>query len=166
MIIWSVVLRTLSVMDSMYQHSMTLPGTVNSVFYSSVHLWRYRGGYPALTEVMNKLRQNKVRTRFIECADESVKPVDWCLFTGRSSRSTGRSGVRCCCLAGTSFSWSSVSGTSLFPERVQTSTSSDPTSSGWGSSYHVILQNWAWHTLVFVYLKKKSTQYLAYVNTC
>lgn len=25
-----------------------------------VHLWRYRGGYPALTEVMNKLRQNKV----------------------------------------------------------------------------------------------------------
>lgn len=26
----------------------------------SVHLWRYRGGYPALTEVMNKLRQNKV----------------------------------------------------------------------------------------------------------
>uniref|UniRef100_A0A673BTH7 Nipsnap homolog 2 n=1 Tax=Sphaeramia orbicularis TaxID=375764 RepID=A0A673BTH7_9TELE len=26
----------------------------------AVHLWRYRGGYPALTEVMNKLRQNKV----------------------------------------------------------------------------------------------------------
>lgn len=25
-----------------------------------MHLWRYRGGYPALTEVMNKLRQNKV----------------------------------------------------------------------------------------------------------
>jgi len=25
----------------------------------AVHLWRYRGGYPALTEVMNKLRQNK-----------------------------------------------------------------------------------------------------------
>lgn len=25
-----------------------------------VHLWRYRGGYPALTEVMNKLKQNKV----------------------------------------------------------------------------------------------------------
>lgn len=27
---------------------------------SAVHLWRYRGGYPALTEVMNKLRQNEV----------------------------------------------------------------------------------------------------------
>lgn len=25
-----------------------------------VHLWRYRGGYPALTEVMNKLKHNKV----------------------------------------------------------------------------------------------------------
>lgn len=30
----------------------------------SVHLWRYRGGYPALTEVMNKLRQNKVNAAF------------------------------------------------------------------------------------------------------
>lgn len=29
---------------------------------SPVHLWRYRGGYPALTEVMNKLKQNKVQT--------------------------------------------------------------------------------------------------------
>ncbi|KAK1790127.1 hypothetical protein P4O66_013966, partial [Electrophorus voltai] len=25
----------------------------------AVHLWRYRGGYPALTEVMNKLKNNK-----------------------------------------------------------------------------------------------------------
>ncbi|MGH0184242.1 UNVERIFIED_CONTAM: hypothetical protein FKN15_014322 [Acipenser sinensis] len=25
----------------------------------AVHLWRYDGGYPALTEVMSKLRQNK-----------------------------------------------------------------------------------------------------------
>uniref|UniRef100_A0A8C1V6L5 Nipsnap homolog 2 n=1 Tax=Cyprinus carpio TaxID=7962 RepID=A0A8C1V6L5_CYPCA len=25
----------------------------------AVHLWRYRGGYPALTEVMNKLKSNK-----------------------------------------------------------------------------------------------------------
>uniref|UniRef100_A0A6D2XIJ7 Nipsnap homolog 2 n=1 Tax=Takifugu rubripes TaxID=31033 RepID=A0A6D2XIJ7_TAKRU len=25
----------------------------------AVHLWRYRGGYPALTEVMNKLKQNQ-----------------------------------------------------------------------------------------------------------
>ncbi|KAG7321215.1 hypothetical protein KOW79_015630 [Hemibagrus wyckioides] len=25
----------------------------------AVHLWRYRGGYPALTDVMNKLRKNK-----------------------------------------------------------------------------------------------------------
>lgn len=31
------------------------------VFFSPVHLWRYRGGYPALTEVMNKLKQNKVK---------------------------------------------------------------------------------------------------------
>lgn len=30
-------------------------------FFISVHLWRYEGGYPALTEVMSKLRQNKVR---------------------------------------------------------------------------------------------------------
>ena len=29
--------------------------------FASVHLWRYRGGYPALTEVMTKLRENKVR---------------------------------------------------------------------------------------------------------
>lgn len=27
----------------------------------SVHLWRYEGGYPALNEVMSKLRQNKVK---------------------------------------------------------------------------------------------------------
>lgn len=30
----------------------------------SVHLWRYEGGYPALNEVMNKLRQNKEFTEF------------------------------------------------------------------------------------------------------
>ncbi|KAG6937709.1 glioblastoma amplified sequence, partial [Chelydra serpentina] len=30
----------------------------------AVHLWRYEGGYPALTEVMNKLRQNKEFTEF------------------------------------------------------------------------------------------------------
>eukprot|EP00064_Thunnus_orientalis_P004437 superscaffoldBa00000404_g4449 len=30
----------------------------------AVHLWRYRGGYPALTEVMNKLRQNKEFTDY------------------------------------------------------------------------------------------------------
>uniref|UniRef100_A0A665VHF8 NIPSNAP domain-containing protein n=1 Tax=Echeneis naucrates TaxID=173247 RepID=A0A665VHF8_ECHNA len=30
----------------------------------AVHLWRYRGGYPALTEVMNKLRQNKEFTAY------------------------------------------------------------------------------------------------------
>ncbi|XP_051891646.1 protein NipSnap homolog 2 isoform X2 [Pristis pectinata] len=28
----------------------------------AVHLWKYSGGYPALTEVMNKLRQNKPGT--------------------------------------------------------------------------------------------------------
>lgn len=31
-----------------------------SFFSVSVHLWRYEGGYPALNEVMSKLRQNKV----------------------------------------------------------------------------------------------------------
>ncbi|KAG7221071.1 hypothetical protein INR49_017700 [Caranx melampygus] len=30
----------------------------------AVHLWRYRGGYPALTEVMNKLRQSKEFTAY------------------------------------------------------------------------------------------------------
>lgn len=30
----------------------------------TVHLWRYRGGYPALTEVMNKLKNNKVENTF------------------------------------------------------------------------------------------------------
>jgi len=28
--------------------------------YVSVHLWRYEGGYPALTEVMSKLKENQV----------------------------------------------------------------------------------------------------------
>uniref|UniRef100_A0A8C9WA90 Nipsnap homolog 2 n=1 Tax=Scleropages formosus TaxID=113540 RepID=A0A8C9WA90_SCLFO len=36
----------------------------------AVHLWRYRGGYPALTEVMNKLRTNKV---FMEYRSERGK---------------------------------------------------------------------------------------------
>lgn len=31
------------------------------IFSVSVHLWRYEGGYPALNEVMSKLRQNKVK---------------------------------------------------------------------------------------------------------
>ncbi|TNN66401.1 Protein NipSnap 2 [Liparis tanakae] len=30
----------------------------------AVHLWRYRGGYPALTEVMNKLKQNEKFTEY------------------------------------------------------------------------------------------------------
>uniref|UniRef100_A0A8D0D3X2 Nipsnap homolog 2 n=1 Tax=Sander lucioperca TaxID=283035 RepID=A0A8D0D3X2_SANLU len=30
----------------------------------AVHLWRYRGGYPALTEVMNKLKQNQEFTAY------------------------------------------------------------------------------------------------------
>lgn len=29
----------------------------------SVHLWRYRGGYPALTDCLQKLRDNKVRCK-------------------------------------------------------------------------------------------------------
>ena len=40
----------------------TIPHLVNAGFcFAPVHLWRYRGGYPALTEVMTKLRENKVR---------------------------------------------------------------------------------------------------------
>ncbi|CAB1348931.1 unnamed protein product [Coregonus sp. 'balchen'] len=32
----------------------------------AVHMWRYRGGYPALTEVMSKLRQNKEFMKYRE----------------------------------------------------------------------------------------------------
>uniref|UniRef100_A0A8C6L0N1 Nipsnap homolog 2 n=1 Tax=Nothobranchius furzeri TaxID=105023 RepID=A0A8C6L0N1_NOTFU len=39
----------------------------------AVHLWRYRGGYPALTEVMNKLRQNKVTGEFMDYRTERGK---------------------------------------------------------------------------------------------
>ncbi|XP_077880122.1 protein NipSnap homolog 2 isoform X2 [Ictidomys tridecemlineatus] len=40
----------------------TLVGTWNTWYGEqdqAVHLWRYEGGYPALTEVMNKLRENQ-----------------------------------------------------------------------------------------------------------
>ncbi|XP_011709251.1 protein NipSnap homolog 2 isoform X2 [Macaca nemestrina] len=43
----------------------TLVGTWNTWYGEqdqAVHLWRYEGGYPALTEVMNKLRENKPGT--------------------------------------------------------------------------------------------------------
>ncbi|XP_009201178.1 protein NipSnap homolog 2 isoform X2 [Papio anubis] len=43
----------------------TLVGTWNTWYGEqdqAVHLWRYEGGYPALTEVMNKLRGNKPGT--------------------------------------------------------------------------------------------------------
>ncbi|KAA0720550.1 Protein NipSnap -like protein 2 [Triplophysa tibetana] len=36
----------------------------------AVHLWRYRGGYPALTDVMNKLKQNK---EFLEYREKRGK---------------------------------------------------------------------------------------------
>uniref|UniRef100_A0A7N6F6V0 NIPSNAP domain-containing protein n=1 Tax=Anabas testudineus TaxID=64144 RepID=A0A7N6F6V0_ANATE len=45
------------------EYPCELVGTWNTWYGEqdqAVHLWRYRGGYPALTEVMNKLRQNKV----------------------------------------------------------------------------------------------------------
>ena len=32
----------------------------NAFLCSLVHLWRYRGGYPALNDVMSKLKKNKV----------------------------------------------------------------------------------------------------------
>ncbi|XP_030328834.1 protein NipSnap homolog 2 isoform X2 [Strigops habroptila] len=36
----------------------------SSLYKLQIHLWRYEGGYPALNEVMNKLRQNKEFTEF------------------------------------------------------------------------------------------------------
>uniref|UniRef100_A0AAQ4RBI7 NIPSNAP domain-containing protein n=1 Tax=Gasterosteus aculeatus aculeatus TaxID=481459 RepID=A0AAQ4RBI7_GASAC len=44
------------------EYPCELVGTWNTWYGEqdqAVHLWRYRGGYPALTEVMNKLRQNE-----------------------------------------------------------------------------------------------------------
>ena len=37
----------------------------SAVWFMLVHLWRYRGGYPALTECLDKLNNNKVRDWFI-----------------------------------------------------------------------------------------------------
>ncbi|XP_029801572.1 protein NipSnap homolog 2 [Suricata suricatta] len=45
----------------------TLVGTWNTWYGEqdqAVHLWRYEGGYPALTEVMNKLRENQAFVEF------------------------------------------------------------------------------------------------------
>ncbi|XP_012888631.1 PREDICTED: protein NipSnap homolog 2 [Dipodomys ordii] len=45
----------------------TLVGTWNTWYGEqdqAVHLWRYEGGYPALTEVMSKLRENQEFVRF------------------------------------------------------------------------------------------------------
>ncbi|KAG8509953.1 Protein NipSnap 2, partial [Galemys pyrenaicus] len=45
----------------------TLVGTWNTWYGEqdqAVHLWRYEGGYPALTEVMNKLRENREFVEF------------------------------------------------------------------------------------------------------
>uniref|UniRef100_A0A665TEE6 Protein NipSnap homolog 2-like n=1 Tax=Echeneis naucrates TaxID=173247 RepID=A0A665TEE6_ECHNA len=49
------------------EYPCELVGTWNTWYGDqdqAVHLWRYRGGYPALTEVMNKLRQNKEFTDY------------------------------------------------------------------------------------------------------
>ena len=49
------------------QYPCTLVGTWNTWYGEqdqAVHLWRYEGGYPALTEVMNKLRENKEFVNF------------------------------------------------------------------------------------------------------
>lgn len=51
----------------------TLVGTWNTWYGEqdqAVHLWRYEGGYPALTEVMNKLKKN---TDFMEYRKERSK---------------------------------------------------------------------------------------------
>lgn len=42
---------------------------------SVVHLWRYRGGYPALTEVMNKLKQNQVTSHDALILDQQLGAV-------------------------------------------------------------------------------------------
>jgi len=45
----------------------TLVGTWNTWYGEqdqAVHLWRYEGGYPALTEVMSKLRENQEFVEF------------------------------------------------------------------------------------------------------
>ncbi|XP_008425641.1 protein NipSnap homolog 2 [Poecilia reticulata] len=55
------------------EYPCELVGTWNTWYGEqdqAVHLWRYRGGYPALTEVMNKLRQNK---GFMNYRDERGK---------------------------------------------------------------------------------------------
>uniref|UniRef100_A0A3Q2Q4Y0 Nipsnap homolog 2 n=1 Tax=Fundulus heteroclitus TaxID=8078 RepID=A0A3Q2Q4Y0_FUNHE len=55
------------------EYPCELVGTWNTWYGEqdqAVHLWRYRGGYPALTEVMNKLRQNKA---FMNYRDERGK---------------------------------------------------------------------------------------------
>lgn len=77
------------------------------------------------------LFMSTLRTAYIFKPLVAVKLIDRCLSVGRSSQRTERSGVRCSCLAGTSSSWSSASGTSLDPERAPTSTNSGPTSLGW-----------------------------------
>ncbi|KAI9548278.1 Protein NipSnap 2 [Dissostichus eleginoides] len=49
------------------EYPCELVGTWNTWYGEqdqAVHLWRYRGGYPALTEVMSKLRQNKEFTDY------------------------------------------------------------------------------------------------------
>ncbi|KAL6046545.1 hypothetical protein STEG23_018205, partial [Scotinomys teguina] len=49
------------------QYPCTLVGTWNTWYGEqdqAVHLWRYEGGYPALTEVMNKLKENQEFVNF------------------------------------------------------------------------------------------------------
>lgn len=43
----------------------TLNGTLlqPAVYLLAVHLWKYSGGYPALTECLEKLNHNKVSSR-------------------------------------------------------------------------------------------------------
>lgn len=74
-----------------------------------------------------------------------MKLIDYCPSIGRTSQHTGRSAVRCWCLAETSSCWSSAFGTSPYPERGPTSMSSGPTSSGWVTAqtvYLIISRDW------------------------
>lgn len=114
----------------------------------TVHLWRFSGGYPALMDCMNKLKNNKVCRHLFHkplwnigsgsaCAGgcyhypmrytarvggSSWLPCPDC-HTHRSTWSSERSGARCCCPGETRCSLNSAFGMSHSPEQAPTSMS-------------------------------------------
>uniref|UniRef100_A0A673HA29 Nipsnap homolog 2 n=1 Tax=Sinocyclocheilus rhinocerous TaxID=307959 RepID=A0A673HA29_9TELE len=50
----------------------------------AVHLWRYRGGYPALTEVMNKLKNNKIHGCPFSCLLQPGTMIEWGNYWARA----------------------------------------------------------------------------------